>query len=55
MQAALFRKFLGKAPPLEQVKLGLSYLWRNFGSLSVAEMPNGFFFIQCESVEMQSK
>lgn len=55
MQSSLYAKFLGKALPLEQVKLALADTWWGLGAFSVADLPNGFYYIRCESVEMQLK
>lgn len=45
MKTALFGKFLGKSLPLYQVKLALSNFSSGYGSFSVANLPNGFLFI----------
>ena len=55
LQTALFRKFLGKALPLEQVSEALSKLWSKYGSFTIADMVNGFYFIKCDSVQMSEK
>lgn len=48
----LFGKFLGKAPPLEVVKNSLMEMWKRMGPFSVSDMPNGFYLIRCEKLEM---
>lgn len=45
MKTELFGKFLGKSLPLYQVKLALSNFSSGYGSFSVANLPNGFLFI----------
>lgn len=55
MQSSLYAKFLGKALPLDQAKLALADSWRGLGEFSVADLPNGFYYIRCESQEMQAK
>lgn len=55
MQTSLYAKFLGKALPLDQAKLALADAWRGIGSFTVADLPNGFYFIKCESSEMQDR
>lgn len=52
MQCALFGKFLGKALPLDQIKLVLTDLWKGLGSFSVADMTNGFNLIRCQSEDI---
>lgn len=53
MNTCLYAKFLGKALPLDQAKLALADAWRGLGNFSVADLPNGFYFINCESEKMQ--
>ncbi|XP_039115860.1 uncharacterized protein LOC120251398 [Dioscorea cayenensis subsp. rotundata] len=55
MQSSLYAKFLRKALPLDQAKLALANAWRRLGDFSVANLPNGFYFISCETQEMQNK
>ena len=55
MQCALFGKFLGWALPLEQVWEALAKLSGTFGSFSIIEMMNGFYFIQYHFFEMVNK
>lgn len=52
MKIFLYGKFLGKALPLNQVKAILYNLWRGMGSFFVANLLNGFYFIQCPSSDM---
>lgn len=55
MQTFLFGKFFGKALLLDQVKLTLTDLWKNYGAFSVADMLNGFYFIRCQASKMLCK
>lgn len=55
MQTALYAKFLGKSLPLDQAKLALADVWRSLGEFSISDLPNGFYFTRCESLEMQAK
>lgn len=55
MQTSLYAKFLGKSLPLDQVKLALADAWRGLGAFSVADLPNGFYYIHCETFEMQNR
>ncbi|XP_039115502.1 uncharacterized protein LOC120250779 [Dioscorea cayenensis subsp. rotundata] len=52
MQSSLYAKFLGKSLPLDQTKLALADTWRGLGAFSVADLPNGYYFIRCESLDM---
>ncbi|XP_039128993.1 uncharacterized protein LOC120265170 [Dioscorea cayenensis subsp. rotundata] len=55
MQSALYAKFLGKSLPLDQAKLALDDAWKGLGSFTISDLPNGFYFIHCENLEMQAK
>lgn len=55
MQSALYAKFLGKSLPLDQAKLELADAWKGLGSFTISDLPNGFYFIRCENLEMQAK
>lgn len=55
MQSALYGKFLGKALPLDQAKQALMEVWKDFGSLKVSNLLNGYYFIQCETEELQNR
>lgn len=55
MQTSIYAKFLGKSLSLEQAKLAMADAWRGLGAFSVADLPNGFYYIRCESQEMQCK
>lgn len=55
MQYALYAKFLGKSLPLDQAKQALAEAWHNLGTFSITDLPNGFYFIRCDSLEMQAK
>ncbi|XP_039134867.1 uncharacterized protein LOC120272170 [Dioscorea cayenensis subsp. rotundata] len=55
MHSALYAKFLGKSLPLDQAKHALADAWKGLGEFSITDLPNGFYFIRCESIEMQSK
>lgn len=55
MHSSLYAKFLGKALLLEQAKLVLADAWRGFVAFSVANIPNGYYFIHCETEEMQNR
>lgn len=55
MQSSLYAKFLGKALPLDQAKLALTDAWRGLGNFTVADLPNGFYYIRCENQEMQNR
>ncbi|KAJ0964611.1 hypothetical protein J5N97_025749 [Dioscorea zingiberensis] len=52
MRGTLFGKVLGKAPNLEYARETLSRLWCSYGEVTIADMPNGFFLVQCESEAM---
>lgn len=54
MQNALYTKFLGKSLPLYQAKQALADAWKTLGEFSITCLPNGFYFIRCESLEMQA-
>lgn len=49
MQTSIYAKFLGKSLSLEQAKLAMEDAWRGLGNFSVADLPNGFYFIRCET------
>lgn len=51
-QNALYGKFLGKTPPLELIQSTLTEKWLVWGSCHIGVMLNGYFFVQCESIEM---
>lgn len=53
MMSSLYAKFLGKPVPLDQAKLALADAWRGLGSFIVADHPNGFYYINCESSDVQ--
>ncbi|XP_039134936.1 uncharacterized protein LOC120272238 [Dioscorea cayenensis subsp. rotundata] len=55
MHSALYAKFLGKSLPLDQAKLAMANAWKGLGEFSVSDLPNGFYFINCESLDMQAK
>lgn len=55
MQAPLYAKFLGKAFLLEQEKLALADAWKGLGGFMVANLPNGFYYIRCKTLEMQNR
>lgn len=55
MQTSLYAKFLGKALPLEEAKLAMADAWRGMGDFSVADLPNGYYFVHCKSMEIQSR
>lgn len=55
MQTSIYAKFLGKSLPLEQAKLAMTDSWRGLGAFTVADLPNGFYYIRCESQEMQCR
>lgn len=55
MQSSLYAKFLGKALSLDQAKLALAEAWRGLGDFTIADLPNGFYYIRCENQAMQSK
>lgn len=50
MQSSLYAKFLGK--PLDKAKLALVDAWCGLGAFTVANLPNGFYYIYCETEEM---
>lgn len=54
MHSFLYTKFLGKTLPLDQAKLVLADAWRGLGAFFVADLPNGYYFIDCETEEMQN-
>lgn len=54
MQSSLHAKFLGKALPLNQAKSTLVDAWKGLGSFEVLNIPYGFYFIQCDSIEKQN-
>lgn len=53
MHSSLYVKFLGKALPLDEAKQALADTWRGLGSLTVSDLPNGFYYILCELPDMQ--
>lgn len=55
MQSSLYTKFLGKSLPLDQAKLALADAWRGLGGFMVADLPNGYYYVWCESQEMQNR
>lgn len=55
MQNMLYTKFLGKSLPLDEAKLALADAWKGLGDFSFSDLPNGFYFICCNSLEMQAK
>ncbi|KAM0943006.1 putative transcription factor interactor and regulator CCHC(Zn) family [Dioscorea sansibarensis] len=55
MQSSLYGKFLGKSLPLDQAKLALADVWRGLGSFTIADLPNGFYYIRCETQEMHNR
>ncbi|XP_039138906.1 uncharacterized protein LOC120276249 [Dioscorea cayenensis subsp. rotundata] len=55
MQTVLYAKFLGKSLPLDQAKLALSDAWKGLGDFSISDLPNGFYFVRCSSLDMQAK
>lgn len=54
MQASLYAKFLRKAFLLEQEKLALADAWKGLEGFMVANLPNGFYYIHCKTLEMQN-
>lgn len=52
MQSTLFRKFLGKAILLDQLRDTLIWLWGSSGTFTTADMPNGYYLIQGQTPEM---
>lgn len=46
---ALYGKFLGRAPSLDVVKTTLLDKWKDWGEVSIANLPNGYFLIQCST------
>lgn len=55
MQTSLYAKFLGKSLPLDQVKLALADAWRDLGTFTMDDLPNGFYYVCCETPEMQNR
>lgn len=55
MPTSLYAKFLGKSLPLDQAKLILADAWRVLGDFTVSDLPNGFYFIRCETFVMEAK
>lgn len=52
MTTSLYVKFLGKSLPLDQAKLALTDTWRGLGDFSVADLPNGYYYIKCSTQNM---
>ncbi|XP_039119690.1 uncharacterized protein LOC120255988 [Dioscorea cayenensis subsp. rotundata] len=46
---ALYGKLFGKSPPFETVKAALLGLWKPYGVIHIADMPNGYLLIRCET------
>lgn len=55
MCTSLYAKFLRKVLPLDQAKHALSEAWKSIGNFKLLNLPNGFYFIQCESIEIQQR
>lgn len=55
IQTSLYEKFLGKSLPLGQTKLALIDAWRGLDAFLIADLPNGYYFIRCESLEMLNR
>lgn len=53
MQISLCAKFFVKSLQSDQAKLALADAWRGLGNFTVTDLPNGFYYIRCESPEMQ--
>lgn len=45
----LYGKLFGKSPPFETVKATLLGLWKPYGVVHIADMPNGYLLIRCET------
>lgn len=55
MQNALYAIFLGKSLPFDQGKLALAEAWKTLGKFSIFDLPDSFYFIGGESLEMYAK
>lgn len=55
MQTSIYAKFLGKSLSLEQEKLDMADAWQGLGAFTVADLPNGFYYIRCKAQEMQNR
>lgn len=48
---ALYGKFLGRTP-LDVIKTDLLERWKVWGDVTVVDLPNWYFLIQCSSKEV---
>ena len=55
MQSSSYAKFWGKSLSIDQTKLAFTDVWRGLGSFTVADLPNGFYYIRCEIQEIQNR
>lgn len=46
---ALYGKFLGRPLPLDIVTKVLLDRWKEWGKITIADIPNGYFLIRCDS------
>lgn len=54
MQSSLYAKFLRKSLHLDQAKLALADVWRGLGEFSMADLPNGYYYIRYATQDMQT-
>lgn len=55
MQNVLYAKLFSKSLPLDKAKLALADAWKGLRDFSISNLPNGFYFIRCKSLEIQEK